>query len=50
MVLPGLHDSHVHIAAGGLGLASCDLSRDDTLEVVVAHIAACDVPRRCAAP
>ena len=36
MVLPGFHDSHVHIAAGGLGLASCDLSGDDTAEAVAA--------------
>ena len=41
MVLPGFHDSHVHIAAGGLGLASCDLSRDDTVEAIATHIAAC---------
>ena len=41
MVLPGFHDSHVHIAAGGLGLAACDLSRDENAEAVVAHVAAC---------
>ena len=41
MVLPGFHDSHVHIAAGGLRLAACDLSRDETAEAVIAHIAAC---------
>jgi hypothetical protein len=41
MVLPGFHDSHVHIAAGGLGLATCDLSGDETVEAVMAHIAAC---------
>jgi len=41
MVLPGFHDSHVHIAAGGLGLAACDVSRDDNAEAVVAHIATC---------
>ena len=41
LVLPGFHDSHVHIVAGGLGLASCDLSGDDTAEAVAAHIAAC---------
>jgi predicted amidohydrolase YtcJ len=41
MVLPGFHDSHVHIAAGGLRLASCDLSGDGTAEAVTAHIAAC---------
>ena len=41
MVLPGFHDSHVHIAAGGLRLGACDLSRDETAEAVMAHIAAC---------
>lgn len=41
ILLPGLHDSHVHIAVGGLSLATCDLSEDDTVEAVVAHIAAC---------
>jgi predicted amidohydrolase YtcJ len=41
MVLPGFHDSHVHIVAGGLGLASCDLSRDETAEAIATHIAAC---------
>jgi predicted amidohydrolase YtcJ len=41
LVLPGFHDSHVHIAAGGLRLASCDLSGDGTVDAVTAHIAAC---------
>lgn len=41
IVLPGLHDSHVHVAAGGLGLAACDLSGDETAQAVAAHIAAC---------
>jgi predicted amidohydrolase YtcJ len=41
MVLPGFHDSHVHIVAGGLGLASCDLSGDDSAAAVAAHIADC---------
>jgi predicted amidohydrolase YtcJ len=41
MLLPGFHDSHVHIAAGGLGLANCDLSRDDTADAVLGRIAAC---------
>jgi predicted amidohydrolase YtcJ len=41
MLLPGFHDSHVHIAAGGLGLATCDLSGDETAEAVAAHIASC---------
>ena len=37
MVLPGFHDSHVHIAAGSLGLATCDLSGDETAEAVAAR-------------
>src|SRR5262245_21450109 len=41
MVLPGFHDSHVHIAAGGLGLATCDVSNDENAEAVIAHIATC---------
>lgn len=41
MLLPGFHDSHVHIAAGGLGLATCDLSADETVDAVIAHVAAC---------
>jgi predicted amidohydrolase YtcJ len=41
LVMPGFHDSHVHIVAGGLGLASCDLSGDETAEAVATHIAAC---------
>ena len=41
MLLPGFHDSHVHIAAGGLGLATCDLSSDETVDAVTAHVAAC---------
>jgi len=41
LMLPGFHDSHVHIAAGGLGLAACDLSGDETVEAVTNHIAAC---------
>jgi predicted amidohydrolase YtcJ len=41
MLLPGFHDSHVHIAAGGLGLAACDLSRDESADAVIAHVATC---------
>jgi predicted amidohydrolase YtcJ len=41
MLLPGFHDSHVHIVQGGLGLASCDLSMDATVDAVTKHIAAC---------
>ena len=37
MVLPGFHDSHVHVAAGGLGLATCDLSRDENADAVLAQ-------------
>lgn len=41
MLLPGFHDSHVHIVQGSLGLASCDLSTDATADAVAKHIAAC---------
>jgi predicted amidohydrolase YtcJ len=41
MVLPGFHDSHVHIAVGGLAFTTCDLSGDDSLAAVAEHIAAC---------
>jgi predicted amidohydrolase YtcJ len=41
MLLPGFHDSHVHIVQGGLGQVSCDLSMDATAEVIASHIAAC---------
>jgi predicted amidohydrolase YtcJ len=41
MLLPGFHDSHVHVAQGGLGLVSCDLTEDATEEAISAHIAAC---------
>jgi predicted amidohydrolase YtcJ len=41
MVLPGFHDSHVHIVAGGLRLTACDLSSDGTVEAVAVRIAAC---------
>ena len=41
MLLPGFHDSHVHIVQGGLGLASCDLSMDASADAVAKHIAAC---------
>src|SRR5262245_10579990 len=41
MLLPGFHDSHVHIATGGLGLATCDLSNDETADAVMTHVAAC---------
>jgi predicted amidohydrolase YtcJ len=41
MLLPGFHDSHVHIVVGGLGLVSCDLSREETPEAVATRIATC---------
>jgi predicted amidohydrolase YtcJ len=41
MLLPGFHDSHVHIVQGGLGLVSCDLSMDATTDAVMRHVAAC---------
>lgn len=41
MLLPGLHDSHVHVAVGGLNLDQCDLSDDETEAAVAAHIGQC---------
>jgi predicted amidohydrolase YtcJ len=41
MLLPGFHDSHVHVLQGGLGMVSCDLSTDATAEAIIAHIARC---------
>jgi predicted amidohydrolase YtcJ len=41
MLLPGFHDSHIHVAQGGLGLVSCDLSSEPNEEAIALHIAAC---------
>ena len=42
MLLPGLGDSHLHPASGGIWLASCLLTADTTRPMVVAHIARCE--------
>lgn len=41
MLLPGFHDSHIHLAPGGIRLFECDLSRDDAAPLVLAHVARC---------
>lgn len=39
MVLPGLHDTHVHLLDGGVELNHCDLSGADTAEKVLELVA-----------
>ena len=39
MVLPGLHDTHVHLIDGGIELNHCDLSGLDTAEAVLKKVA-----------
>lgn len=41
MALPGLHDSHVHPAMGGFALAGCNLEERDSVESILAAVAAC---------
>ena len=41
MLLPGFHDSHIHVGVGGLNLDQCDVSEDANEEAVTAHIARC---------
>jgi len=38
MVLPGFHDSHVHLVTGGMELAQCDLNGIETQEEVFSKI------------
>jgi predicted amidohydrolase YtcJ len=38
MVLPGFHDSHVHLVSGGVELGQCDLNGLETPEEVFARI------------
>lgn len=40
MVLPGLHDNHVHLIDGGVELEHCDLSKSETVDAVLAKVAA----------
>lgn len=39
MVLPGLHDTHVHLIDGGVEANHCDLARLETKEAVLAKVA-----------
>ena len=41
MLMPGIEDSHLHPATGGIWLASCLLTADTTRTMVIAHIARC---------
>ena len=41
MLLPGIEDSHLHPATGGVWLASCLLTADTTRAMVIAHVARC---------
>jgi hypothetical protein len=41
MVLPGFHDSHVHIATGGIELGECNLNGIEPLDALRAAIRAC---------
>jgi len=41
VLIPGIEDSHLHPATGGIWLASCLLTADTTRAMVVAHIARC---------
>ncbi|MEW5902290.1 MAG: amidohydrolase family protein, partial [Acidobacteriota bacterium] len=38
MILPGFHDSHIHLVSGGIGLAQCDLNGLRTKEEILAKI------------
>jgi hypothetical protein len=48
MVLPGFHDSHVHLVTGGMELAQCDLNGVKTRDEILAKIRryAADHPER----
>ncbi len=45
MVLPGFHDSHVHLVSGGVELAQCDLNGIENQEELFARIRACAAGR-----
>ncbi|MEP7012554.1 MAG: amidohydrolase [Acidobacteriota bacterium] len=40
-VLPGFHDSHVHLVSGGIELGQCDLNGSKTGDEVLARVKAC---------
>jgi hypothetical protein len=48
MVLPGFHDSHIHLVTGGMELAQCDLNGLKTRDEILAKIRryAADHPER----
>ena len=41
LVLPGFHDSHVHLIEGGIALELCNLAGLETAEAIFDHIAGC---------
>ena len=43
MVLPGLHDSHVHLTEGGLATLQCSLTGLTTVQQVLDKVASCAV-------
>jgi predicted amidohydrolase YtcJ len=45
MLLPGFHDSHVHLASGGYELLLCDLNESKSADEVVARIERCAAER-----
>lgn len=40
-VLPGFHDSHVHLVSGGVELGQCDLNGSKSSDEVLARVKAC---------
>ena len=40
-VLPGFHDSHVHLVSGGIELGQCDLNGSKTPDEVISRVKAC---------
>lgn len=45
MLLPGFHDSHVHLASGGYELLLCDLNESESAEEVIARVERCAAER-----
>lgn len=41
MLLPGFHDSHIHVVSGGIRAIECDLSKDESTPLILAHVARC---------
>ena len=42
MVLPGFHDAHLHLLAGGVQLLQCDLSGLASVPALLEKVRACD--------